>query len=145
MKKNVAMEKKMLVDSHNNQQAKERLMFAASNEESILLAHLETAAGGLSEMQVDASRVQYGDNVITHGKVNPLFQRILDAFVNPFTIILFVLAIVSVFTDIVLVAPGEENYVTVTIITAMVMISGILRFIQETRSGNAAAKLQQLV
>lgn len=145
MKKNVAMEKKMLVDSHNNQQAKERLMFAASNEESILLAHLETAAGGLSEMQVDASRVQYGDNVITHGKVNPLFQRILDAFVNPFTIILFVLAIVSVFTDIVLVAPGEENYVTVTIITAMVMISGILRFIQETRSGNAAAKLQNMI
>lgn len=145
MKKNVAMEKKMLVDSYNNLQAKERLMFAASNEESILLAHLETTAGGLSEMQVEASRTQYGDNVITHGKVNPLFQRILDAFVNPFTIILFVLAIVSVFTDIVLAAPGEKNYVTVTIIAAMVMISGVLRFIQETRSGNAAAKLQNMI
>lgn len=145
MKKNVAMEKKMLVGSYNNLQAKERLMFAASNEESVLLAHLETTAVGLSDVQVEASRTQYGDNVITHGKVNPLFQRILDAFVNPFTIILFVLAIVSVFTDIVLAAPGEKNYVTVTIITAMVMIAGILRFIQETRSGNAAAKLQNMI
>lgn len=31
------------------------------------------------------------------------------------------------------------------IITMMVMISGILRFVQETRSGNAAAKLSAMI
>ncbi len=145
MKKNIIMEKKLPVDSFNNLQAKERLIFAALNEESIVLSGLETTADGLSEMQVEASRAKYGENVITHGKINPLFQRILDAFINPFTIILFILAVVSVFTDIVLANPGERNYVTVTIIAAMVIISGILRFIQETKSGNAAAKLQNMI
>ncbi len=49
------------------------------------------------------------------------------------------------FTDIVLAASGERNYVTVVIITTMVMISGMLRLVQETRSGNAAAQLQKMI
>ena len=55
--------------------------------------------------------------------------------------ILLVLAVISAFTDIALAEPGEQNYVTVSIIAAMVVISGTLRFVQETRSGNVAEKL----
>ena len=55
------------------------------------------------------------------------------------------LAVVSTFTDIILAAPGDKNPITVIIITLMVMISGILRYIQETKSNNAAKKLSNMI
>lgn len=44
-----------------------------------------------------------------------------------------------------MVDPGDESWATVIIITIMVLISGILRFVQETRSGNVAAKLSEMI
>jgi Mg2+-importing ATPase len=72
-------------------------------------------------------------------------ERIVKAFVNPFTAILFGLAVVSAFTDIVLAEPGEADPMAVIIISTMVMISGILRFVQETRSGHAAENLLKMI
>ena len=145
MKKNNEIKKKIAAEFVHSDKVKERLLIAVSQEEKELLVRLGSSAAGLTNEQVEVSGEQYGNNVVTHGKVNPLFKRIFNAFINPFTAILFVLALVSVFTDIVLAADGEKNYVTVVIITTMVMISGILRFVQETRSGNAAAQLQKMI
>lgn len=41
--------------------------------------------------------------------------------------------------------PGDKDPMTVIIISTMVMISGALRFVQETRSGNAAEKLTAMI
>ncbi len=90
-------------------------------------------------------RELHGDNNVTHGKKESLFKRLCNAFINPFTAILFVLAIVSACTEIIWAAPGEKDATTVIIITVMVLVSGILRFVQETRSGNAAAKLSAMI
>lgn len=48
-------------------------------------------------------------------------------------------------TDIVWAKAGEEDPMTVIIIVTMVMISGILKFVQETRSGNAAENLLKMI
>lgn len=48
-------------------------------------------------------------------------------------------------TDIVWAKAGEEDPMTVIIIATMVMISGILKFVQETRSGNAAENLLKMI
>lgn len=110
-----------------------------------LLDELGTSWSGLSEEQVEAQREKYGENVITHGKKKSLFERSWSAFVNPFTIVLFILGLFSFFTDIVMAVPGDKEPLTVVIISTMVLISGILRFIQETRSGNAAEKLTAMI
>jgi Mg2+-importing ATPase len=144
MKKNQAAGKPT-ANSVRSDEVKKRILFAASHDEDQVLRRLDAAECGLNEDQAEESRDQYGDNAITHGKRESLAKRIWDAFINPFTAILFALALVSVFTDIVFAAPGSRNYVTVIIITAMVLISGILRFVQETRSGNAAAKLSKMI
>ncbi len=123
----------------------ERLFFAESHSPQEVLEYLGTSIDGLNEEQVEDSRDKYCDNAITHGKKESLLKRIVNAFVNPFTAILFVLAIVSTFTEIIWAAPGEKSPMTVIIITVMVFISGILRFTQETKSGNAAAKLLQMI
>lgn len=145
MKKNNEIKRKIVAEYVHDDRVRERLMFAASHDEKELFEKLRSSKNGPDSEHVKSSREDYGDNVVTHGRVNPLIKRIFDAFINPFTGILFALAIVSVFTDIVFAAADEKNYVTVAIITTMVMISGILRFVQETRSGNAAAQLQKMI
>jgi len=138
-------ERKTPVTYAGAEEIRERMMLASSGEAADVLSGFGTTAYGLTEDLAETSREKYGDNIVTHGKKNSLLQRICSAFINPFTAILFVLAIVSVFTDIIFAAPADKNYVTVIIITTMVMISGVLRFVQETRSGNAAAKLSGLI
>ena len=122
-----------------------RLKSAAAAKTDTLFDNLNTTPEGLSEDLVDASREQYGDNRITHGKKVSLPKRIAEAFINPFTAILFGLTAVSAFTDIILAEPGEADPLTVVIIMTMVLISGVLRFVQETRSGNAADKLLKMI
>ena len=119
----------------------ERLFWAAAQEETALLARYGTAATGLTPEQVERSREEHGSNVLTYGKRESVAKRLFSAFINPFTVILLALAVISAVTDIALASPGEENYATVLIIATMVLLSGGLRFVQETRSGNVADKL----
>lgn len=110
-----------------------------------LYAWLNTSANGLSSSGVEESREKYGENIVTHGKQDGLLKRLAAAFINPFTIILFILAVVSTITDVILVEPGEKDPTTVIIICAMIILSGVLRFVQETRSGSAAQKLTEMI
>ena len=132
-------------DSAKDQAIRKRLLNAAALDSQALLESLGTAAGGLDEAAVRHAREEHGTNVFTSGKKASAPKRLLLAFVNPFTAVLLALALISVFTEVVFAAPGDKNYVTVLIITVMVLISGALRFIQETRSGNVAARLSGML
>lgn len=118
---------------------------AAVKDINMLYKELNTSPNGLSNTMVDDIRDVRGDNTVTHGKKVTLPQRLVKAFVNPFTAILFVLALVSIFTDVFLADPGEEDPTAVIIILTMVLISGLLRFVQEARSGNAAERLLKMI
>lgn len=137
--------RKPTTDIIRRNEVNSRMKFAAASETDSLLRELNTTEQGLSKSRVRAAREEYGDNIVTHGKKVSLFHHIFEAFINPFTIILLVLATVSAFTDIILAEPGESNPMTVIIIMTMVIISGVLRFVQEARSGNAAEKLLSLI
>ncbi len=139
------IKRRIAADFVRRDEIKAKMIFAATHAEREALKFLNALPEGLTEDFVEESREKNGKNTVTHGKKESLFKRICGAFINPFTAILFVLALVSVVTDIILAAPEDKNYVTVIIITTMVMISGLLRFIQETRSGNAAANLSKMI
>ena len=126
-------------------EAGDRLALAAMLDANTLLKKLKTARDGLNEAQIRTSRDLFGSNVITRGKKQSLFSRLVGAFINPFTAILLGLAAVSACTDIVWAEPGEANPKTVIIIMTMVMISGLLRFVQEARSGAAAENLLKMI
>jgi P-type Mg2+ transporter len=123
----------------------EKLKAASRTEKEVLLKEFNTSLKGYSEAVAEELREKYGKNEISHEKPKPLYKRLIEAFINPFTIVLFILAIVSIITDIILASPGEEKFTTVIIIFTMVLISGFLRFIQETRSNNSAEKLKAMV
>lgn len=143
--KEILFKKNMTTISVRQNEIRERLLFAATHNSEELFEKLGADKSGMSELLIEVSEKTYGNNIITHGKKESLFKRIWNAFVNPFTATLFVLALVSAFTDIIFAKQGDQNYATVIIITTMVMVSGILRFVQETRSGNAAAQLTKMI
>ena len=118
---------------------------AAACTEAQLLAKLSAAPAGLTEEQAGEAREKYGSNRLAKPRRKSAPLRLLEAFADPFSLVLLLLAVVSAFTDILFVAPGERNYMTVGIITVMVAVSGVLRFVQETRSGNVAEKLTAMI
>lgn len=129
-----------------------RIHFAATHSIKETLKSLNTTLGGLGEKEIASSRFANGNNKITHEKKKPLAKRLASAFINPFTGILFCLAFVSTITDMILPMlslfgsmPEDFDCLTTVIILTMVMISGTLRFVQESRSGNAAEKLLAMI
>ncbi len=115
-----------------------------SNTEDILKEYGNTSEG-YDELMAEKMREKYGENVISHQKENSLIKRIFKSFINPFTLILIFLAIMSFIMDVLMASPGEQDYTAVVIVLTMVAISGILRFVQETRSNNSAKELASMV
>ena len=72
-------------------EAGDRLALAAMLDANTLLKKLKTARDGLNEAQIRTSRDLFGSNVITRGKKQSLFSRLVGAFINPFNVILFVI------------------------------------------------------
>ena len=122
-----------------------RLRAAAAAEETALLASLGTGPDGLTEDQAAAAREQYGPNRLARARRKSAPLRLLEAFTDPFSLVLLLLAVVSLFTDVVLADPADRSYMTVAIIAVMVTVSGVLRFVQETRSGNVAEQLTAMI
>ncbi len=100
---------------------------------------------GYSAEQVEKSRAQYGENVLSGRTADTVFYRLRRAFVNPFTVILFVLAVISFLTDVVLVSNFSRNVTTPVIILGMLLTSGLVRFVQELRAKRIADHLTQMV
>lgn len=123
----------------------ERLRYAAVHSEEKTFKMLGCDRGGLSGDRAENMRQRYGANVIRTGDKKSLIRRIFEAFINPFSAILLALAVVSLFTDVIFASPEERNPATVIIIFSMLLISGTLRFIQDTRSDNAARNLAGMV
>ncbi|PTQ51641.1 MAG: Mg(2+) transport ATPase, P-type [Brockia lithotrophica] len=106
---------------------------------------LRTTPAGLSDDEVEKRLEEFGPNEIPEKPELTVLRRLYEAFVNPFNVVLLLLAVVSTLTDIVFVAPEDRDPSGVIIILTMVTVSGILRFVQEWRSDQAAEKLKQLV
>ncbi|MDR1839806.1 MAG: HAD-IC family P-type ATPase, partial [Treponema sp.] len=144
MEKNTQANVKPL--SSRAERAHKRLLKAAAKDGDTLLIQYDNSLAGYDEDDVAERRDEYGVNKITRRNKDTLFKRIVSAFINPFTVVLIVLAVVSLFTDVIFVEPGETPDVTaVVIIVVMVLVSGFLRFIQEMRSNNAAKHLTEMV
>jgi len=109
------------------------------------LTFLETTINGLSEDEIEDRLRVFGLNEVVHEKAPKWYIQLLQAFINPFIAVLFILSIISLITDVIIQAPGDRDYTTVAVIGTMVILSVLLRFIQEFRSNNAAEKLKSMV
>lgn len=112
------------------------LLEAVSGDPASVLERLGTSASGLSEEEASRRLEAYGPNVVTeearHTKVR-LFGR---ACLNPLVILLLALATVAFLT-------GDVRAGGVMLM--MVVLGVILRFVQEARADDAAAKLKAMI
>ena len=107
--------------------------YASADE---VLSALETSLEGLPEEEVLRRRDAVGTNEVAHEQASPWFVQLAHAFANPFNILVASLAVVSGIT-------GDTE--AVIVIGVMVLVSTILRFVQEFRSTKSAESLRALV
>ncbi len=100
---------------------------------------------GCSSVQVDARRELFGENTLNGANTDTFFYRLRRAFVNPFTTILFILALISFVTDVILAENIAKNATTVVIILTMLLISGALRLAQEMKAKKTIENLKHMV
>ena len=124
---------------------KERFITALQEPLETTFATYKTSVLGLVDDQVEENRDTYGENVITKGQEDSMIKKIYESIINPFTVILLVIALVSFITNVWLAKPGEQDPTTSIIIVTLVLISGGIRFIQELRSDKAASNLSRMI
>ena len=124
---------------------KERLAVAIQTPFKDSLAFYHTSLKGLDQEQVEENRDLYGENTITKGQEDSIFKKIYESIINPFTIILLVIAFISLVTNVWLAKPGQEDPTTSIIIVVLVLISGGIRFVQELRSDKATTNLSKMI
>ena len=97
---------------------------------------------GLTKKQVESSLNKYGPNYID-GKKDDILSRLKRAFINPYSIVLFILDIISLFTEVIFAK--EANFATFSIITTMLLASGLIRFYQELKAKKITDELTKLI
>ncbi|WP_337886371.1 magnesium-translocating P-type ATPase [Fischerella thermalis] len=101
-----------------------------------VLRTLNSNKQGLVENDALSRLEKFGKNEVSHEKPPTWYGQLLQSFNNPFVYILIGLAVISYLT---------EDMKATIVLTLMVVISGVLRFVQEYRSTQAAEKLKALV
>jgi len=112
------------------------LQAAACSRTDAVLQQLGSSLQGLSTKEAEERLERHGPNEVAHEKPLPAWLHLWHCYRNPFNLLLTVLAVVSYLT--------EDEKATI-VIASMVLLSTLLRFVQEGRSRQAAARLQALV
>lgn len=108
-----------------------------------LFEKYETSIEGISVVNVEEKLEEYGKNTIEINNNNTLVYKLKEAFINPFNIVLALVAVVTFFTDVV-ISPNKD-YATFILIISTVIISAIISLVQQTKSDNAAKKLKNMI
>lgn len=122
-----------------------RVMYYAQQEKEVLYCDLNIKDTGYTERQAEKSREKYGSNLISGRASDTIFYRLRRAFINPFTTVLLALAVVSFITDMLQVESFSRNVTASPIIFCMLVVSGMIRFIQEMKSKKVADHLVSLL
>ena len=121
------------------------LAYIATLDTPGVYEEFHTRRSGLTPDEVEVSREEHGANQMAQAERVPAPVRLLQAFGDPFVLILLALGAVSLATDVIFAAPGSKDPATPLLIAAMALVSVILRFVQETRGADAAAALAESI
>jgi Mg2+-importing ATPase len=127
--------------------AEKRLGLASSSSLDEIFSYYGTSLNGYSEEQAEESREKYGMNDFGKNRKDHWYKRLLLAFLNPFSIVLIILAVVTIVGGTIKTdsSDAQNDYITAIIIFAIVVLSTILRFVTEQKSSKAMEKLTSMV
>ncbi|MFN3480071.1 MAG: cation-translocating P-type ATPase, partial [Thermodesulfovibrionales bacterium] len=101
-----------------------------------LLQQIETSISGLSETEAEKRISVFGHNILKKKKKKTRLSLFIDQFKSPIILILIFASIVSAIL---------RDFTDTAIILAIIILSGLLSFIQEYSATNAVEKLLQTV
>ena len=104
---------------------------------------LKTSIDGISFTEIEEKQEEYGKNVIDIKNNNTTLSRLKEVFINPFNIVLIIVAIITFFTDVVFAT--SKDYITFSLIIGTVFISAMISFFQQTSSDKAVQKLKKMI
>jgi Mg2+-importing ATPase len=113
-----------------------QLLEKARADTDTVLKELGTQLGGLSEAEASSRLKQVGTNEIAREKPPSALMRLLSNVKNPLVLLLLALGVLSFLT-------GDQR--ATVVIFVMLVLGVVLRFFQEMRADNAAAKLKAMV
>ena len=119
------------------------LLELSALDQKALFEKYQTDEYGLDPIQASDRLEEYGRNIIDFGKEKSLAVRIKDAIINPFNIVLLVVALITFITDVVMA--DEPSFATFIMLVAVIIISATISFVQEEKSNSAAKKLQGMI
>ncbi|MDR0862104.1 MAG: magnesium-translocating P-type ATPase [Oscillospiraceae bacterium] len=127
----------------NKNESEAKLRASAFDDLNALFATLEATPQGLTAEQVEERQDEYGKNIITSDDGNGVLHRLREAVINPFNVVLLIIAIISIFTDVV--SSARPDWLTVSIILSLVLLSSVIAFVQSQRSNAAAESLSKMI
>ena len=123
----------------------EKILLAASQPLTAVYTFFQTTPLGLQAEEVEERQALYGKNEVEHEKKKKPISTFIKAFINPFIGVLTGLVIISFVLDVLLAAPGEQDWTAIFIISTMVICSAILRFCQEWKANMSSEALLKMV
>ncbi|MEG0416249.1 MAG: magnesium-translocating P-type ATPase [Erysipelothrix sp.] len=125
-------------------QKNKQLIETLSLPQDELFEVFETTSDGYTSEVALKKLEEFGPNEIKpHKKKNP-FVGFVNVLINPFNLVLMVVIAITFITDIIL-STGEKDYLTISILSIIVIISTLISFIQDERSSAASEKLLNMV
>lgn len=114
--------------------------YLASAEE-VLEAQSTSSAQGLTAAEAQARLASVGPNKLDEEEKTPMWKRFFEQMADPMVIMLLVAAVISVVTSFI---QGEPEWADAAIILSVVILNSILGVIQEAKSEQALAALQEM-
>lgn len=123
----------------------EKVFLAATQPLGSVFSYFQTSRIGLTADEVEKRQSVYGRNEVEHEKKKNPLSTFIKAFINPFIGVLTGLVVISFVLDVLLAAPGEQDWTAIVIISTMVIFSAILRFCQEWKANASSEALLKMV
>jgi magnesium-transporting ATPase (P-type) len=104
--------------------------------------HRVDVGRGLTSAEAGARLERYGPNELETEAATPAWRRLLVQFADPLIYLLFAAVVISIVAWIVEGADGVPY--DALVITAIVLLNGVLGYVQEARAEEAVAALQRM-
>ena len=108
-----------------------------------LFKEYNTSEAGISIVDLEERLEEYGKNIIDVKNNNTIWHRLKEAFINPFNIVLILVALVTFVTDVIITKPSD--YSTFILIISTILVSATISFVEQAKSDKAAKKLQSMI
>lgn len=132
----------MKIEEHNKKIDLDLRAYGKMSNENIF-KEFKTSRDGLSCIEIGERQEKYGKNILDFKNNNTILNRLKEALINPFNIVLILVAIITSVKNVIIAT--NKDYLTFILIISTILISAMISFFQQTSSDKAAQKLKHMI